>query len=208
MNISKIIESNKLFFTREDLAVMLGLKLSSASVTCNRYVKAGLLVRLSRNIFMLKEKFLNITSNERYVLANNLQVPSYISFTTALVFYELTTQLQQNYTESAVIHRSKKIEVYNECFHYIKLKAPLYNNFVKLNGLFIAKPEKAFLDSLYLMSLGKYSLDIFSLEFDKLNKEEIENIIKYYPVKTKNIWRDCCEMSLCLQKGCKMPGLC
>jgi len=114
-------------------------------------------------------------------------VPSYISFMSALCYYDISTQVQRNYIESAVLKRSKTYEIENTVFNYYKLKNNLYFGFQKLNGFFIATKEKAFFDSVYLYSLGRYKFDVSSLDLDKLDRKKIKNMLKYFPEKTKNI---------------------
>ena len=58
-------------------------------------------------------------------------------------------------------------------------------NFIKENNVFIAEPEKAFIDAIYLMSLGRYKLDLSAIEFSRLDKERIKTILKSFPSKTR-----------------------
>ena len=66
-----------------------------------------------------------------------------------------------------------------------KLKNDFYFGFSKKNNIFIASPEKAFIDSLYLSYLGKYNLDLSSLNLEKIDRKSCENILKRYPSKFK-----------------------
>jgi len=78
---------NKLYFTYQDVAKILSTSEDSARVLCTRYVKQKYFIRLKRNFYILKERWDNITPNQRLGLANILQVPSYISLMTALSFF-------------------------------------------------------------------------------------------------------------------------
>lgn len=89
-----------------------------------------------------------------------MQGPSYDSLTTALSYYGTTTQMPQNFIECIAIKRSKEVQIEDTLFKYRKIDPRLYFGFVKLRGFFVAEPEKALLDSLYLISRGRYSLDI------------------------------------------------
>ena len=124
---------------------------------------------------------------EKLLLANIGQVPSYISLMTALDYYEITTQVQRDFFESVAVKRSKEIHVNGSIFRYVKLTANLYNEFKKEKDLFIASPEKAFLDAIYLMSYGRYSLDLSSLDETKLNRTEIKRLSRQFPLKTKKM---------------------
>jgi predicted transcriptional regulator of viral defense system len=88
---------------------------------------------------------------ELKLLANFIVSPSYISFATALSYYGLTTQVQQNFFESVSLYRTKITEIDGNIFKYSKIKEEFYFGFVKKDNFFIATPEKALVDSLYFM---------------------------------------------------------
>jgi predicted transcriptional regulator of viral defense system len=178
---------NKLYFGYEEISRALGITLQSAMVSANRYVNQGLLVKIKRNIYVLSEKWKVLDREDKFTLANLVQVPSYISLMTALDYYEITTQLQRDFIESVAVKRTKEREVKNTIFNYTKISTNLYFGFKKEKGFFIATPEKAFLDALYLMSLGRYSFDIDSLDFSKLNGNEIRKSGKRFPAKTRKL---------------------
>ncbi len=178
---------DKLYFGHEDIARALNISLSSAKVTAYRYVKAGVLIRIKRNIYVLQERWASLSIEQKYTIANLIQVPSYISLMSALDFYEITTQMQQNFVESIALKRTKEVEIANTFFNYIKIKPNLYSGFVRMRGFFIAEPEKALLDALYLMSLGRYRLDIASIDFDKLDKGKIDQFAKLFPSGTQKL---------------------
>lgn len=183
----------KLYFSYLELAKVLKLKKNSARVIANRYVKKGYIIRLKKNFYILREKWDNLTIEEKFALANILQVPSYISLTTALSYYGYTTQVQQNYYESVNIHRSNELQKEDTVFKYIKLNKKLYFGYIKKNNFFIALPEKAILDALYLMSRGKYKLDLSAIDFNKFNKNLVNQYLAHYSPKIRkaiiNLWK-------------------
>jgi len=185
MKYNDIKKINKLYFSYQDVAKILSISEDSARVLCTRYVKQKYLIRLKRNFYILKERGDSITPNQRLELANILQVPSYISLMTALSFYEYTTQVQQKFIESISLYRTFTKDVEGVVFNYSKIKNDFYFGFTKKDNIFIASPEKAFIDSLYLSYLGKYNLDVSSLCLEKINKEVCENILKRYSPKFK-----------------------
>jgi hypothetical protein len=79
-------------------------------------------------------------------------------------------------------------------FNFYKLKKEYYSDFVKNGQVFIATREKAFIDSVYLYSFGKYKLDFNSLDLDKLDKASIKKSLKIYPEKTKSIVERLCKI--------------
>jgi len=177
---------NKLYFGHEDIARALGITLQSAKVTVNRYIKKGLLIRVKRNIYILRDKWANLDREQRFILANIIQVPSYISLMTALDYFEITTQVQRDYIESIAVKRTKGVEIEQSFFNYTKIQTDLYAGFSRTRGFFIAAPEKAFLDAVYLMSFGRYSLDISSIDMNKLDRVKIDFMVRSFPLKTRN----------------------
>jgi predicted transcriptional regulator of viral defense system len=179
----------KFYFGYEDIARVLGISAASAKVTASRYVKQGLLVRLKRNIYVLRQAWNGAGREEKYLLANLGQVPSYLSLTTALDYYELTTQVQRDFFESVALKRTKEIQVDGTVFRYSKITGSLYFGFKKENGFFIATPEKALLDSFYLMSYGRYALDVSALDAARFDKREIKRLSREFPLRTQSTLR-------------------
>jgi predicted transcriptional regulator of viral defense system len=173
----------KPFFTLDELSFALDLKPESAAVLCNRYVKKGLFTRLKRGLYARTETLGNLGQVELFQIANFLQVPSYISLTTALAYYGMTTQVQRNFFESICIKRTKTFDRGGLTFRYIKISPKLYGGFKKDNGIFIALLEKAILDAFYLDSMGRYPLDISSLDLTKLDEQVLTELSRIYPSK-------------------------
>lgn len=185
MNYIKLRQIKKLYFGYEELARTLGISAESGRVTAVRLVKQGALMRPKKNIYLLAERWDSLTRGEKFMLANLIQSPSYISLMTAMDYYEVTTQVQNNFIESVLIYRTKRIETEGVVFNYSRINKDLYSGFVKREGFFIALPEKAFLDALYLASLGRYAFDITSIDRARLNKSQIKKIAGLYPKRTQ-----------------------
>ena len=185
-NITELQElSKKTCFTLEDVAQSLGIQTASARVLCSRYVRQGILVRLKNGFYTTVWKWENLSRNDYFKIANILQVPSYISLMTALAYYEVTTQAQNNYQESICLKRSIVYNVREAVFNYVKVQNRYYGDFVKTDDIFIATKEKAFIDAAYLYSFGKYKFDIESLDMNKLDSRKLRSLLKIYPKKTK-----------------------
>ena len=182
-----ITKISKFYFSYEDIARALGISPSSARVTANRYVRQGILVRLKRNLYMLEERWNASGTEERFTLANLIQVPSYISLMTALDYYEITTQVQRDFYQSVAVKWTKEVSIENAVFNYTKINKKLYFGFERLKGFFIATPEKAFLDAMYLMSLGRYSIDLASVDTGKLDMVKLRHMSRKFPQKTRNM---------------------
>jgi predicted transcriptional regulator of viral defense system len=177
----------KLYFGYEEIARVLGISPASARVSASRYVRQGLLVRVKRNMYVLREVWNALGRAEKFLLVNLGQAPSYISLTTALDYYEITTQVQRDFFESVAVKRTKEIQVDGSVFRYSKIAGNLYFGFKKEKEFFIATPEKALLDAFYLMSYGRYALDVSALDSEKLNGDKILQLSMEFPSKTKNM---------------------
>ena len=185
MNYTRLRAIKKIHFGYEEISRVLGITPESARVTVNRYVGQGILLRIKRNLYILRDKWDTMTQEEKFAIANMAQVPSYISLMTALGYYEITTQVQRGFIESVAVKRTKKISVLDTTLNFTKIGQGLYFGFIKEKNFFIATPEKAFLDAVYLMSLARYNLDLSSIDRDKLNMAKIKAIAVKFPKNTR-----------------------
>ena len=192
MSYERLLTIDKPFFTQHDVAYAIGTKLASAEVLCSRYVKKGLLMRLKRGFYARTETLGHLNQIDLFRIANILQVPSYISLMTALSYYGITTQVQKGFFESISVKRTKTFEVGGLSFHYIKLRPDLYGEFIKRDGVFIALPEKAVLDTFYLASLGRYSLDGSSLDLTMVDEGMLAEFSALYPPKVRKYFEEMC----------------
>lgn len=193
MNTYKLNNNKKLILSIEDIAEILSISKESAKVTANRYVKQKLLIRIKKNLYITPVKFDNLKENEFFQLANYMQVPSYISFASALSYYNIYTQQLRGVIESAALKRSKTFNVNEIEFRFILVKTIFYMGFVTENNFFIAAPEKALADAVYLSSLGKYNLDFNAIDFGKISKSEVNEYIKLTNSRTKTFWDNLCK---------------
>lgn len=189
MKLTELRSIKKLYFGYEELAKALGISSDSARVAAGRYVTRGLLVRVKRNVYMLRETWEHAGKQEKFLIANLCQVPSYISLMTALDYYDITTQMQRDFFESIAVQRKKDIRIDGTSFIYTRISADLYFGFKKEKGFFIASPEKALLDAFYLMSYGRYALDISSLDAGKLDRQNLTAMSGQFPSRTKELLR-------------------
>jgi predicted transcriptional regulator of viral defense system len=189
MKIEKLQDISKIYFGYDELARTLGISMASARVSASRYVKAGLLVRIKRNLYVLRETWNTATTEQKFQFANLCQTPSYISLMTALDYYSVTTQMQRDYFESIALQRTKTISIKATVFQYSKISKELYFGFEKVGDIFIACPEKALLDAFYLFSYGRYALDFSAIDRGKLNLRKMESMLTPYPIRTRNLLR-------------------
>ena len=189
----KILEE-KLFFSSGDVARVFQIQPGSAHVLCSRYVKRRVFVRLKNNFYVLANRWERYKREDFYRLSNFLQVPSYLSLLTVLSFYGITTQVPQGFFESVCLKRTAAFEAGGVTFNFMKIKNSYYFDFEKIDGIFMATKEKAFVDSAYLFSLGKYKLDLSAIDSKKMDNERIIKLIEVFPEKTIKIVRNLCKI--------------
>lgn len=186
--------TKKLYFGIEDAADFYGIKSESARVLCSRYVKKGIFIRVKNNFYVLRQNWKTYLRNEFLKIANFLQVPSYISLSTALEEYQATTQVQRDYYESIALKRSVRFSSMGAAFNFYKFKKDYYFGFEKRKGVFLAVKEKALVDAVYLYSFGKYKIDFSSLDLKSFDRNKLLKIIKVFPLKTQKIIGELCKI--------------
>lgn len=193
MRINKLNTKAKTLLTIDDIAKTLSISIESARVTANRYVKSGLLIRVKRNLYITATKYLDLKETELFQIANFIETPSYISLTSALSYYGISTQQLQNIIESISWKRTKTSKAPNIEFKFYKVKQSLYSNFSLNEIFFIASAEKALSDAIYLTAIGKYQCDFDAIDFKKIDPVSVSEIIKSTNDLTINFWNKLCK---------------
>lgn len=151
-----------------------------------RWRKKGRIIRLRRGVFILADEDRKIELPRPY-LANQLYGPSYVSLEYALSYYSLIPERVNDITS---VTSRKTMKITNEvgAFIYQHVKPRAYRGFIMVkseNGLnfFIAEPEKAIVDFLYL-NLDKFRCDdpeVFgaSYRFQNMEKLRQDKILRY-----------------------------
>jgi len=95
-------------------------------------------------------------------LANKIYRPSYVSLETALSYYGIIPETVYSIT-SVTSKPTRAFEAFGLDFSYTRIKQAAFCGYTtkQENGLtfFLAEPEKALADFLYLVSLGKKTLN-------------------------------------------------
>lgn len=163
--------------------------------------EAGLLTRLKKGIYALKT---DLPSAEE--IANSLYKPSYISFDYALAYYGLIPEMPYAIT-SATTKPTRDFVANNRGFSYFTIKPEAYTGYklvgIRRNSLkgedlyfneivnnaadsfLIAEPEKALVDYLYFVTLGKKMLnDRLFFEKGTLDRHKLFEYAKLYDRKS------------------------
>ena len=154
------------YLTVADLEKILGLKRASLYVTLHRLVRYGVLERLRRGVYHLALRPADVPR-----IANLLYMPSYLSFESALARYGILSQIPYAVT-FATTRRSKRMTLGGTAVEFHQLRRDLFFGYTLENGLYVAEPEKALLDELYLVKRGKASLELSELRLDDLSLEK------------------------------------
>lgn len=173
----------KSFFTSTDLQKVLGQKRASLFVTCHRLVKDGILFRLKKDVYTLRDSPSDIQK-----IANQLVVPSYLSFESALAHYGILNQIPYTAT-FATKRKSKRMRLGQQEIEFHQMRALLFWGYQLEGGLAIAVPEKALLDQLYFVSRGLSSLDAGELNLHEVSKKKFFSWAKKFPLPTQMLAR-------------------
>lgn len=193
MKALKMALSERPYLSTADISSIMGISKESSRVTASRYVKKGILIRLKRDMYISAERFKRLEDEDLFQIANLIQTPSYVSLTSALSYRGVSTQQQQNFVESVALKRAKKVVVYSYTFTFNLLKESLYIGFERTHDFFMATAEKALIDAVYLASLGRYTIDLHAIDFDRVDRNEIQHYIDRTNRVTKSYWGKICE---------------
>ncbi|MBI1910183.1 MAG: hypothetical protein HYS22_08455 [Deltaproteobacteria bacterium] len=171
----------RLFYTLEEFSSLLNLPTPSARVWASRKKKAGELLSLRRNLYLLPGRWQQVSEEELFRLANIIQTPSAISFLSALSYHNLSTQIGPSFVDSINPVRSRSYDVNDVTFRYFFCKKDFFFGYQREKGFFMAEPEKGLLDTLYFVFLGRYAVDKNALDLRKIRWGQIEKWLKRYP---------------------------
>ncbi|MEK7543852.1 MAG: hypothetical protein AAB557_03225 [Patescibacteria group bacterium] len=149
-----------------------------------RLVDSGSIVKVARGVYMLRGHSFDVEK-----LATKLYYPSYISFESALSKYGIINQGLYNLTLATTRH-SKKITLMDVECDYSQLKRELFFGFNLAGGTYVAEPEKAVLDMLYLISLGKRTDGSHEWNTEELDKSKLKKYIPPFGMAVKNAVRE------------------
>ena len=158
-----------------DLQKITDLSKESLKVALNRLAGKKILTRIKRGIYQLESSPIDVPK-----IANQLYYPSYLSFESALSRYGILSQVP--YTQTfATIKKTKRMTLWGTGVEFRQLKKDLFFGYVMDNGMYVAEPEKALLDQLYMAGRGKGELNIKELDLKEINKKLFEKYAKRFP---------------------------
>ena len=129
-----------------------------------RYIKAGKLYSVRKGVYAKDKNY------EKYELATKIFTPSYISFETVLTKAGIVFQFYSQVFAASYLTREFMID--NQNYVLKKIKDSILTNQTGIEvraNYFIASPERAFLDVIYLNK--EYHFDnLSSIDWNKVNE--------------------------------------
>jgi len=182
--IKKLQNFNRDYFTISDLEKITGLARPSLRVALSRFTERGVLIRLKRGVYVLSDSSFKIEK-----IANQLYYPSYLSFQSALSYYGILSQLP--YTQNfATTKPPKRFTLGETEIEFRQLKKELYFGYVLKDNIYIAEPEKALLDQLYMVSIGKATLTVKELDLRTIKKSVLKKYAEQFPLGTQKLMQE------------------
>ena len=173
--LEKLKNLGKPYYTVSDLQIVFQESRAATRKDINRLVKREVLQRVGRNIYLSP-----FSGYDPERIAADFYAPCYLSFESALAKYGILSQIPYTAT-FATPRRSKKIILGNQEAEYRKVGRGLFFGYRLARGLPIAEPEKALLDQLYMVSLGKAKLDFEELDLHELSFKKAEKMARKFP---------------------------
>src|SRR3989339_1803110 len=155
-------------FSKEDIAPLFDLTSEGLTSLLRRYKRKGYLQNPKRGVYFFTEQ-----PPDLYFLAYKIYNPSYISFESALSYYGVIPETVYSIS-SATTKSTRTFTTDTNAFIYIKIKQQAFCGFSKKDQYLIAEPEKALVDYIYQVALGKKTfndrLQISGLDKNKIYK--------------------------------------
>jgi len=165
-----LMRSQKTVFTINDLALLWNTTKSSFIwKKVYRYTKSGKLFSLRRGIYAKDRNY------DKFELAVRIYPPAYISFETVLAKAGVIFQYYSQIFVASYL--SRKLTIDNQKYEFRKVKNSILTNPTGIeikDNYYIASPERAFLDVLYLNK--EYYFDNLS----SLNWDNVKEILPIY----------------------------
>ncbi len=159
-------EKNLSTFSKFTLMTALNISEEAAISLLKRYKKKGYIKSPKRNIYFLADN-----PPSTFSLAYKIYAPSYISFETALSLYGIIPEVTYSVL-SATTKATRDFPFDDTSFKYLKIKTEAFTGYIKKDEYFIATPEKALVDYLYISAIkGKninQRMDLTGLDTQKI----------------------------------------
>jgi predicted transcriptional regulator of viral defense system len=180
----KLLDGEPIFTT--SLLLAGDIPVSSLRMQLSRWVSSGRLIQLRKGVYAIASPY-RAKEPHPFLIANNLKKASYVSLQSALEYYGIIPEYVPVVT-SITTGRPEVIDSLLGKYQYRHIKKELFWGYretevIKDTRVFIAEPEKALLDLIYLSPQTDNKEYIKELRLQ--NTEKIDNdIIKRYAEKS------------------------
>ena len=176
----QLLEKGITIFTPQDFQRIFHTSRSRTKYFLEEYTRGGLFLRLKKGLYTLRG---DLPPEEE--IANLLYRPSYVSFEYALGAYNILLEMTYSVT-SATSKPTRTFEVDGRIFSYYTIKREAFTGYtpLKIRGrtVLMAEPEKAVVDFLYFVSLGKKPKNE-RLNISNLDRQKILDYASLYQRK-------------------------
>jgi predicted transcriptional regulator of viral defense system len=164
-------------------------------IQLSRWARAGKILQLRRGLYSIAPPYQKRQPHP-FLVANHLQKASYVSLQSALSFYGLIPEVV-NITTSVSTGRPERLETPLGTYEFRHVKTELLFGYrmteLGEQSAFIATPEKALLDLIYLQSGGNsmaylkelrlqntenLDQDLLRTQSEKINTPKLQNAVK------------------------------
>jgi predicted transcriptional regulator of viral defense system len=174
--VRQLTRFNMPFWSVADLEKVLGYGTrKSLLVALHRLTASGTLERVRRGYYRVSTR-----PADEAALANVLYRPSYLSFESALARHGILSQIPYALT-FATTRRSKRMTIGGREAEFRQIKKDLFFGYRLEGSLYVAEPEKALLDELYMMKRGRAAVSLEELDVDRLSKGRLREFASRFP---------------------------
>lgn len=174
----KIFKSlNKSFYTKKELEVITKSSGEKLRLLINKLLNLGIIERITKDIYTVF--YLYYSAED---IASTLYLPNYLSFESALARYDILNQVPYTIT-FATTKQSKNIIVAKKQVEFIQIPKNLFWGYVVSGDIYIAEPEKAFLDLIYIASVKNYQIDMDEINLKRLSRKILLEYSRRFPIK-------------------------
>jgi len=171
---------DKPFYTIADLEKITRLSRNSLYVALKRWETGEIIERVSQGIYIPMGGNVSLEN-----VAAQLYIPNYLSFESALTKYGILNLIPYTLT-FATTRKSKKYTLQKQKIEFRQISPELFFGFEMKNGIYIASPEKAFLDQVYFTARGKATLDFDEVDIKKLSIKSLKELSRKFPAYVRS----------------------
>ena len=171
---------NKPFYTIADMEKITALPRRSLYVALRRWEVGGIIERVAQAIYVPMGSNISLEN-----VATQLYIPNYLSFESALAKYGILNLIPYTLT-FATTRKTKTYTIQKREIEFRQISSQLFFGFEMKNGIYIASPEKAFLDQVYFATRGKATVDFDELDIKKLSSKTLKELSRKFPAYVRS----------------------